>query len=105
MSNTLMSNGYPKQFLQRIESNRVMRHNRTPPPEELVHMFFNVVEPKSNCNYAVLFYIKGLTEPLKRLLKSYDIRTTKNLSAHLNKCFPPSKTDHRQKIRQTLYTR
>jgi hypothetical protein len=47
-----------------------------PPPEDLVRMFFECVEPKLICSYAVLPYIKGLAEPLKRLLKQHDIRVT-----------------------------
>ena len=91
VTNTLISNGYPKKFIQQVESNRVKRQNRTPPPEELVHMFFGVVEPKSNYNYAVLPYIKGLTEPLKRLLKPYDIRVTTKPLSTLEQMFPSIK--------------
>jgi hypothetical protein len=91
VTNTLISNGYPKKFIQQVESNRVKRQNRTPPPEELVRMFFDVVEPKSNYNYAVLPYIKGLTEPLKRLLKPYDIRVTTKLLRTLEQMFPSIK--------------
>ena len=66
-----MSNGYPKKFLQQVEQKRVMFKNRTPPPEELVRLFFELVEPKTNRSYAVLPYIKGLTEPLRRILKPH----------------------------------
>ena len=45
----------------------------TPSPEELVRVFFESVEPSTK-EYAVLPYIRGLTEPLKRLLKHYDIK-------------------------------
>ena len=39
----------------------------------------------------MLPYIKGITEQLKQLQKSYDIQTTlQNLSTYLNKCSPPS---------------
>ena len=62
VTNTLISNGYPKKFIQQVESNRVKRQNRTPLPEELVRMFFDVVEPKSNYNYAILPNIKGLNQ-------------------------------------------
>jgi hypothetical protein len=44
VTNTLMSNGYPKKFLQQVENKRVMFENRTPPPEELVRSFFDLVE-------------------------------------------------------------
>jgi hypothetical protein len=68
-----MSNGYPKKFLQQVEQKHVMFENRTPPPEELVRSFFDLVEPKTNRSYAVLPYIKGLTEPLRCILKPHDI--------------------------------
>jgi hypothetical protein len=67
-----MTNGYPKKFLQQVEHKRIMQ--QTPSPEELVRLFFDSVETKTNYNYAVLPYIKGLTEPLKQILKPYDIR-------------------------------
>ncbi len=91
VTNTLISNGYPKKFIQQVESNRAKRQNRTPPPEELVRMFCDVVEPKSNYNYAVLPYIKGLNPMTSE--------SPQNLLAHLNKCSLLSKTDHCQKTR------
>ena len=75
-THTLISNGYPKKFLQQVEQKRVMSKNRTPPPEELVRSFFELVGPKTNRSYAVLPYIKRLTEPLRRILKPHDIRVT-----------------------------
>ena len=44
-------------------------------------------------NYAVLPYIKGLTEPLKRLLKAYDrdSRITTKPVRTLQEIFPPVK--------------
>ena len=73
VTHTLMSNGYPKKFLQQVEQKHVMFENRMPPPEELVRSFFDLVEPKTNRSYAVLPYIKGLTEPLRCILKPHDI--------------------------------
>jgi hypothetical protein len=37
--------------------------------KELVKEFFNLVEPQTSYRYAVLPYIKGLTEPLEKLAK------------------------------------
>ena len=48
-------------------------------PEELVRVFFERVESSAN-GYAVLPYIRGLTEPLKRLLKRYDIKVISKTS-------------------------
>ena len=42
-------------------------------PEELVGIFFNLVEPsESRKSFASLPYIKGITEPLTRVLKKHD---------------------------------
>ncbi len=91
VTHTLMSNGYPKKFLQQVEQKRVMFKNRTPPPEELVRSFFELVEPKTNRSYAVLPYIKGLTEPLRRILKPHDIRVTTKPLRTLEQMFPSTK--------------
>ena len=60
-------------------------------PEELVNEFFDLVEPKSNHCYAVLPYIKGLTEPLKRILKSHDIQVTTKPLCTLEQSSPLTK--------------
>jgi hypothetical protein len=54
----LISNGYPKKFVEEIELKRANKQEFVPPPEDLVRMFFECVEPKLNCSYAVLPYIK-----------------------------------------------
>ena len=82
-----MSNGYPKKFLQQVEQKRVMFENRTPTHEELVRSFFDLVEPKTN----VLPYIKGLTEPLRRILKPHDIQVTTKPLRTLEQMFPSTK--------------
>ena len=72
---------------------RTSRQEKSSSPEELVKEFFDLVEPKSNhcyC-YAVLPYIKGLTEPLKRILKSHDIRVTTKPLCTLEQSFPSTK--------------
>jgi hypothetical protein len=99
-----MTNGYPNKFLQQVEHKRIIQQNQTPSPEELVRLFFDSVETKTNYNYAyaVLPYIKGLTEPLKRILKPYDIRVTTKPLRTLEQIFPSTKDrDHHQKIRRT----
>jgi hypothetical protein len=86
-----MSNGYPKKFLQQVEQKRVMFENKTPPPEDLVRSFFELVEPKTNRSYAVLPYIKRQTEPLRRILKPHDIRVTTKPLRTLEQMFPSTK--------------
>ena len=60
-------------------------------PKELVRVFFENVEPDSNSSYEVLPYINGLTEPLKRLLKRSDIKTTTKPLRTLEQRFPSPK--------------
>ena len=62
-----------------------------PSPEALVRTFFENVEPENNSSYAVLPYINGSTEPLKRLLKRYGIRTTTKPLRTLEQGFPSPK--------------
>ncbi len=87
----LRNNGYPKTFLDEVEKKRARRTEFVPSPEELVRMFFENVEPESNSSYAVLPYINGSTEPLKRLLKRYGIRTTTKPLRTLEQDFPSPK--------------
>ena len=63
----------------------------TPEPEELVGMFFKMVEPREKTSYAVLPYIKGLTENITRTLRTHDIRVTNKPLKTLQQLFPPPK--------------
>ena len=87
----LRNNGYPKIFLDEVEKRSGRKTEFVPSPEELVRMFFENVEPKNNSSYAVLPYINGITEPLKRLLKRHDIRTTTKPLRTLEQHFPSPK--------------
>ena len=71
-------------------------------PEELVCVFFERVEQNKN-EYAVLPYIRGLTEPLKRLLKRYDVKVISKFLRTLNQMLPSPKTDHQKKNKRTLF--
>ena len=76
VTNALVSNGYPQSFISNILKKKPLPKT-TPSPEELVGMFFNCVDPPIPYRgFAVLPYIKGLTEPLSRLLRNNGIQTT-----------------------------
>ena len=51
-------------------------------------MLFKCVEPTNRRNFAVLPYIKGITEPLKRILKEHDIQVTSRPIKTLQQHFP-----------------
>jgi len=81
VSNALESNGYPPSFISNILKKKPPPET-TPSPEELVGMFFKWADPSnSDSGFAVLPYIKGLTEPLSRLLRNNGIRTTSRLES------------------------
>ena len=94
VSNALESNGYPPSFISNILKKKPPPET-TPSPEELVGMFFKWADPSnSDSGFAVLLYIKGLTEPLSRLLRNNGIRTTRRPLKTLQQdiCFPQVKT-------------
>jgi hypothetical protein len=76
--------------LDEVEKRRARETEFVPSPEELVRTFFDV-EPDNNSSYAVLPYINGSKEPLKRLLKRYVIRTTTKPLRTLEEDFPSPK--------------
>lgn len=96
----MMANGYPQKFLTDVEKKRVLKGHIKTSPEELVREFFERVEPSPIAGFASLPYIKGLTEPLKRLLKSYDIRVATKPLSTLQQLFPSPK-DRPPSERQT----
>ena len=87
----LESNGYPSKLIHDLQTKKT----RPPPnlsPEELVGMFFNLVESsESRKSFASLPYIKGVTEPLTRVLKKYDISVTNKPMNTLQQQFPAPK--------------
>ena len=54
-------------------------------------MFFSWADPTNNQSFAVLPYIRGITEPLTRILKSHDIRVTNKPIKTLQQEFPVPK--------------
>jgi len=90
ISNALQSNGYP----QKVTADIIRKKSLTPPtpsPEELVGMFFSWADPTNSQSFTVLPYIKGITEPLSRILKSHDIRVTNKPIKTLQQEFPVPK--------------
>ena len=94
VTNALTSNGYPKRLIQEAIKKSENSTMVTPEPEELVGMFFKMVEPREKTtSYAVLPYIKGLTENITRTLRTHDIQVTNNYSL-------PRNSDHLLKSKQ-----
>ena len=76
VSNALKSNGYPSATISKILKKK-STSEAIPSPEELVGMFFKWTDPPdSQIGFAVLPYIKGVTEPLRRILNNNGIRAT-----------------------------
>ena len=91
VTDALLLNAYPRKFLLEVEKKHArIKIQPTPSPEDLVKEFFAVVDSEPN-SYAVLPYIKSLTEPLKRILKSYDICVTSKPVHALQHLFPSAK--------------
>ena len=71
---------------------KLKRKKTTPSPEELVKTFFESVEHTRQHNgYAVLPYIKDLTEPLKRTLEKHDMKVFSKPITTLQHQFPSLK--------------
>ena len=88
VSNALKSNGYPSATISKKSTPEAI-----PSPEELVGMFFRLTEPPDSQNsLAVLPYIKGVTEPLTRILKNNCIRATTRLVKTLQQEFASPKS-------------
>ena len=86
------ANGYPLQFITYLGKQIISHEDVTPPPEDLVKEFFNLVDPAKK-NRAVLPYIKGLTEPLTNMTSKSPTNPSKryNNISHLPKTDPPQR--------------
>ena len=84
----LHSNGYPLKIATDVIRKNARPPLPTPTPEELVGMFFEWADPTNRRNFAVLLYIKGITEPLTRILKEHDIQVTSRPVKTLQQHFP-----------------
>ena len=86
-----MSSGYPRKFIADVQK-RQRKTDMILEPEELVREFFASVDPPTtSIGYAVLPYIKGLTEPLTRVLRKYDIKVSNKPVRTLHQDFPSPK--------------
>ena len=87
----LKSNGYPSKFICDLHTKKTRRSPNLL-PEELVGMFFNLVEPsESRKSFASFPYVKGVTEPLTRVLKKHDISVINKPMNTLQQQFPALK--------------
>ena len=90
VSEALKVDGYPPTVISNIL--RKKSALTTPPPEELVSMFFKWADPSdTSLGFACLPYISGLTEPLTRLLRKNDIRVVSKPAKTLQQEFPSPK--------------
>ena len=88
----LESNGYPSKFIRNIHVKRTRSSTTNVSPEELVGMFFKMVEPtESRKSFASLPYIKGVIEPLTRVLKKQDVTVLNKPFTTLQQQFPAPK--------------
>ena len=87
----LESSGYPSKFIQDIQTEKTRSLTTNVSPEELVGMFFKMVEPtESHKSFASLPYIKGITEPLIGILKKLDVTVVNKPFTTLQQKFPNS---------------
>ena len=88
----LMPSGYAMKFITDVQK-RQRKTEMIPEPEELVREFFTSVDPPiTSSGYAVLPCVKGLTEPLTRVLREYDLRVF-NKPVSTAAGFPPPHKD------------
>ena len=90
VTEALKANGYPPTVISNILKKKSAP--TTPPPEELVSMFFKWADPSdTSLGFACLPYIRGLTEPLTRLLRKNYIRVVSKPAKTLQQEFPSPK--------------
>ena len=90
VTEALTANGYPSTVISNILKKKSAP--TTPPPEELVSMFFKWADPSdTSMGFACLPYIRGLSEPLTRLLRKNDIRVVSKPAKTLQQEFTSPK--------------
>ena len=90
VTEALKANGYPPTVISNILKKKSAP--TTPPPEDLVSMFFKWADPSdTSLGFACLPYIRGLTEPLTRLLRKNYIRVVSKPAKPLQQEFPSPK--------------
>ena len=88
----LQSNGYPSKLIYDVQTKKT-QSSTVPSPEELVEMFFKLVDPTMSRNsFASLPYIKGVTEPLTHVLKKREITVVNKPLKTLQQEFPIPKS-------------
>ena len=91
VKNALRANNYPLRTFNNIITQSKSTHFPDPSPEELVDMFFKMVEPPIQQKYITLSYIKGITEQLTRTVRQHDITVTSKPLQTLQQHFPSPK--------------
>ena len=94
-------------FIKNIQAKKTRSLTTNVSPEELVGMFFKMVEPtESRKSFASLPYIKGVTEPFACILKKHDITVVNKPFTTLQQQFPaPRNSDLRWNRRPTSCTK
>ena len=83
--------GILKYFWTKLRRDLQGKQNSCHHPKNLYVCFSKMSNQKNNSSYAVLPYINDSTEPLKRLLKRYGIKTTTKPLRTLEQGFPSPK--------------
>ena len=83
---------YPSKFIKNIQAKKTRSSATNVSPEELVGMFFKMVQPtESRKSFASLPYIKEVTEPLTHVLKKHDVTVVNKPFTTLQQQFPALK--------------
>lgn len=91
VKNALRANNYPLRTINKIVAETKSTHSANLSPEELVGTFFKMVDPPTHQSYAILPYIKGITEQLTRTLRQHDIMVASKPLQTLQQQFPSPK--------------
>ena len=99
----MKTNGYPQRIIKEVIQKQTRR--TTPDPEDLVGIFFQWVDPSpANSGYAILSYMRGLTEVLSRTIRKRDISIYIKPLTTLENAFQTLPTRYHAKIAAGVIT-